>query len=192
MFDSLEVNVITQDLRAADRYFWRKPEFVTIDWKSSSAVYDGPRIVCRRDGGKEWPLFDYSCRAMIHANLVQFPVDIAIERLRLLRLAPSAVIPEPVSAPAPGPSPASQTARPGSAPAKRPGTLESDYAAALRTHPPKGKKKSEWAAEMAELHRWNAHAVQNWLARKDIDELWESLGGKPTSKKMRGSRGYNG
>jgi hypothetical protein len=52
-----------------------------------------------------------------------------------------------------------------------------------------GKRKAEWVEEMKELHGWNAGSVQSWLSRKEIDELWKSLGGKPTSSKMRGRRG---
>ena len=86
MFDSLEVSAIFQDLQAAERYFWRKLEFVTVNWKSSGAVYNGPHVVCRRGMGKEWPLFDDRRQVTIRASLVQFPVDIAVERLRLLAL----------------------------------------------------------------------------------------------------------
>jgi hypothetical protein len=104
VFDSLEVDAIIQDLHAADRYFWRKLECVTIDWKRSSAVYTGPRIVTRRDGGKEWPLFADGRPVTMRANLVQFRVDVALKRLRLLKLVPPAA-PEPMSAPTPGPPP---------------------------------------------------------------------------------------
>ena len=74
-------------------------------------------------------------------------------------------------------------------PVKRHSTKESLYEAALRKHSPKGKRKSEWADEMAERSDgWGARSIQNWLARPEINELWLSRGGLPTSPKMRGGR----
>jgi hypothetical protein len=87
-------------------------------------------------------------------------------------------------------SPVSPAPGPRSAPAKQRDTLESDFEAALGEHL-KGRRKSEWAVDMAEFHGWNAHSVQNWLARPEIDKLWRGFGGLATSPKMRGRR-HNG
>ena len=167
-FDSLEVDAIIQDLHAADRYFWRKPEFVTIDWKSSSAVYNGPRIVCRRDKGREWPLFEDGPRVTIRANLVQFRVDVAIERLRLLKLAPSAAAPEPVSTPTPGPS--STTIN------KSTGPLKQRVRAALLESPPlPDEGHTDWAKRA--LPHDNPHSVSTILSKDK--SLWKEAGGAP-------------
>ena len=71
---------------------------------------------------------------------------------------------------------------------KRPGTLESKYEEDLRNRPPRGEEKADRAKQMAERYGWNASTIGTWLARPEIDALWLSLGGKPTSSKMRGSR----
>jgi hypothetical protein len=79
-----------------------------------------------------------------------------------------------------------------SATIKRSGTLESQYEADLRKRPPRGEEKTDRAKQMAERYRWNASTIVAWLARPEIDTLWVSLGGKPTSSKMRGSRRAGG
>jgi hypothetical protein len=171
VFDSLEVDAIIQDLHAAERYFWRKLEFVTINWKSSSAVYNGPRIVCRRDGSKEWPIFEGGWQVTIRANLVQFRVDVALKRLRLLELAPSAAAPEPVSTPTPGSSPASAV--------KANSPLKQRVPTKLSKQPPKpGESMADWARRA--LPEENVHSVLNVLSMDK--SLWENAGGTPAKR----------
>ena len=110
---------------------------------------------------------------------------------------------EPPPAPNPEPGtnaaaidPPASPARAVPTPTKRLGTLESQYEAALTKHVA-GKKrgkhlegkstKAEWIREMVELHGWKASTMRTWLARPEINALWLSLGGKPTSLKMRGN-----
>jgi hypothetical protein len=117
--------------------------------------------------------------------------DRAVKQLQEQGLLPAA-LPDSSNSPV---SPASGPRR-----TKRPGTLESQYQAALGKHVEgkrrgkhlEGKGKAEWAKEMEELHGWNVSSVQTWLARPEIDELWRGFGGLPTSPKMRGTRRPNG
>jgi hypothetical protein len=109
-------------------------------------------------------------------------IDPALDYLRAQKLLPVALLDSLASPVSPAP------ARP--APAKRLGTLESQFEAALGKQI-KGMKKAKWAKDMAERHEWNVGHVQNWLARPEIDELWLGFGGLATSPKMRGRR-HNG
>jgi hypothetical protein len=167
VFDSLEVPTASQDLHAAERYFWRKLEFVTINWKSSSAVYSGPRIVCRRDRGKEWPLFDDGPPVTMRANLVQFRVDIAIERLRFLRLAPSAIAPEPLSTPGPSTAPTDKPAGP---------SLHENETTLIRRRPTVGETKKAYSERVASTPE-QARSLRNWLSAND--DVWRKHGGDP-------------